>query len=56
MKIIIQTPEQLKSERERLIDEAMDMIQQQERSCHRYWTKLLTIRNKIAKISEKLGG
>jgi hypothetical protein len=56
MKIVITNPERLKAEREELIDEAMELIAQQERSCIRYCKKLCTIRNRILRISRKLEG
>ena len=55
MKIIITNPEALKAEREKLIQEAEEVIKQQERSCLRYCKKLCTIRNKIIRINRKMG-
>lgn len=55
MKIKIQSPEQLKSEREQLIENAIDLIYRQERSCIRYCKALCTIRNKLIRINRQLG-
>lgn len=55
MKLIIQTPEQLRSERDKLVQEAMDIIEQQERSCIRYCKRLCTIRNRLLRITRQIG-
>lgn len=55
MKISIISPETLQSERTKLINEAVEIVKQQERSCARYAMKLALLRNRIRKIESKLG-
>ena len=56
MQITIHQPRELKSEREKLIQEALELIERQERSCLRYRRELQTIRNKIKAITLEIGG
>lgn len=55
MKIIIETPQTLESERTKLLSEAIELIKQHERSCARYAKRTALIRNKIRAIEKKLG-
>jgi hypothetical protein len=55
MKISIISPQALKSERERLIQQAIELMLRQERSSIRYAKAMVTLRNKIERISKQLG-
>lgn len=55
MKITITSPEQLRSERQQLMAEAIKLLKQYGRSCERYAMKIRCINNKIVKIERQLG-
>lgn len=55
MKIIIESPQMLESERTKLLNEAIELIKMHERSCKRYAERTARIRNKIRVIEKKLG-
>ena len=55
MKITISSPEQIKSERQRLMQAAVKLLKQHGRSCERYAIKLQNINNKIRKLEQLLG-
>ena len=54
MKIVVETPKHLKSERVALANELIELLRQQQRSCLRYANKMQTIRNKLERIDNKL--
>lgn len=56
MFINITSPEELKSERAKLLIQTVDLIKQQQRSCLRYAQKLQAIKNKILKLEKQIGG
>ena len=56
MRLIITSPDQLKSERAKLLQEAIDLLNSQQRSSLRYATKIKCIRNKIENVDKQLGG
>ncbi len=54
--ISIKTPEVLRSERAKLLKEAVELMRQQARSSVRYAKKINTILSKVETIDKKLGG
>ena len=54
MQIIIKTPEQLVSDRTKLVNDLVDLLHKYSRSNRRYLERIKNLRNKIAAIEGKL--
>lgn len=55
MEIKIYTKREIESRREALMKQIIDLLNQQSRSCHRYATRLVTLKNKLKEYDDMIG-